>query len=56
MDREIYRVIVDRMGRYSICPADYPASPEWTDVGKIGTRDECLVYISQALDSGDRPS
>ena len=43
----VYRVVINREEQYSILPI-HEGNPEgWTDVGKKGTKEECLAYILQ---------
>lgn len=42
-----YKVVVNHEEQYSIWPAERDNAPGWRDVGKIGTRDECLAYIKE---------
>lgn len=43
----VYKVVVNDEEQYSIWP-EYRASPlGWQEVGKSGTKAECLAYISQ---------
>jgi MbtH protein len=46
-DRTQYRVVINHEEQYSIWTAEKPNPPGWTDVGKSGTKDECLDYIEQ---------
>jgi MbtH protein len=46
-DTTIYKVVINHEEQYSIWPA-YKENPlGWTDVGKSGTKDECLAYIKE---------
>ncbi len=45
-DRE-YRVVVNHEEQYSIWPVDREVPLGWKDVGKQGTRQECLDYIEE---------
>ena len=45
-DRQ-YRVVINHEEQYSIWPVDRKNPPGWTDVGKQGTRRECLDYIEE---------
>ena len=53
MDREeredttVYKVVVNHEEQYSIWPADRENPLGWTDIGKGGTKAECLVYIKE---------
>ena len=46
-DNRIYKVVVNREEQYSIWPADRENALGWTDVGKTGTKAECLAYIQE---------
>ena len=44
-DTTIYKVVVNHEEQYSIWP-EYKAIPNgWRDVGKLGTKKECLEHI-----------
>ena len=46
-DTVIYKVVINHEEQYSIWPA-YRANPlGWNDVGKEGTKDECLEHINE---------
>ena len=47
-DTTIYRVVMNHEEQYSIWPADREDAPGWKDVGKNGTKAECLAYIKEA--------
>ena len=47
-DNTIYKVVVNHEEQYSIWPADRENPLGWKDVGKGGTKTECLVYIKEA--------
>jgi MbtH protein len=51
----IYNVVINDAGQYSIWPADRPNAPGWRDVGKSGTKEECLQFIQQAWMSEPEP-
>jgi MbtH protein len=42
-----YRVVMNQEEQYSIWPAGRPLPPGWTDVGRDGTRQECLDHIGR---------
>ena len=42
-----YHVVVNHEGQYSIWPADRENALGWNDVGKSGTKAECLEYIKE---------
>ncbi|HKR22608.1 MAG TPA: MbtH family protein [Pyrinomonadaceae bacterium] len=44
-DTTIYKVVMNHEEQYSIWPADRENALGWTDVGKTGTKEECLAYI-----------
>lgn len=46
-DTTIYKVVVNHEEQYSIWP-EYKENPlGWRDVGKVGTKAECLAYIKE---------
>jgi MbtH protein len=46
-DTTIYKVVVNHEEQYSIWPADRENALGWSDVGKVGSKGECLAYISE---------
>jgi MbtH protein len=46
-DTTIYKVVVNHEEQYSIWPADRENALGWNDVGKTGTKQECLAYIEE---------
>ncbi|MGI2906697.1 MULTISPECIES: MbtH family protein [Tolypothrichaceae] len=46
-DTTIYKVVVNHEEQYSIWPSERENAPGWTDVGKSGTKEECLAYIKE---------
>jgi MbtH protein len=46
-DNTIYKVVVNDEEMYSIWPADRANPLGWKDVGKSGTKQECLAYIEE---------
>jgi MbtH protein len=46
-DNAIYKVVVNHEEQYSIWPADRENPLGWRDVGKSGTKAECLAYIKE---------
>ena len=54
-DDTIYKVVVDKEGRYSIWPADRENALGWNDAGKSGTRAECLAFTEEALTDAAAP-
>ncbi|HEV2668341.1 MAG TPA: MbtH family protein [Blastocatellia bacterium] len=46
-DTTIYKVVVNHEEQYSIWP-EYKENPfGWNDMGKAGTKAECLAYINE---------
>ncbi len=43
----IYKVVINHEEQYSIWPADRDNPLGWSDVGKSGTKQECLDYIEE---------
>jgi MbtH protein len=46
-DNTTYKVIINPDEQYSIWPADREDPLGWRDVGKIGSKQECLAYIQE---------
>lgn len=46
-EQDIYRVVVNHEEQYSIWPVEIENAPGWKDVGKTGSKAECLAYINQ---------
>ena len=46
-DNIIYKVVVNHEEQYSIWPVDKDNPLGWKDVGKTGTKAECLAYIKE---------
>ena len=46
-DDTIYKVVVNHEEQYSIWAADRPEPLGWHDVGRTGTKRECLAYIQE---------
>jgi MbtH protein len=44
-DTRIYKVVINHEEQYSIWFADRENALGWKDVGKVGTKKECLDYI-----------
>ncbi|HOW70246.1 MAG TPA: MbtH family protein [Phycisphaerae bacterium] len=42
-----YKVVVNHEEQYSIWPAERENALGWRDVGKEGTKEECLAYIKE---------
>ncbi|MEH1790842.1 MbtH family protein [Nostoc sp.] len=43
----IYKVVVNHEEQYSIWSTERDNAPGWKDVGKTGSKEECLSYIKQ---------
>ena len=46
-DTTIYKVVVNHEEQYSIWPAHQENPLGWRDVGKSGSKPECLAYIKE---------
>jgi MbtH protein len=46
-DTTVYKVVINHEEQYSIWPADRENPLGWNDVGKSGTKQECLDYIEE---------
>ncbi len=46
-DNTTYNVVINHEEQYSIWPADRENALGWNDVGKTGTKQECLDYIEE---------
>lgn len=46
-DLTIYKVVANHEEQYSIWPAERENALGWNDVGKAGTKQECLAYIKE---------
>ena len=46
-DTTTYNVVINHEEQYSIWPADRENALGWSDVGKTGTKQECLDYIEE---------
>jgi MbtH protein len=46
-DSEVYKVVVNHEEQYSIWPVDKENALGWHDVGKSGTKEECLAHIEE---------
>ncbi len=42
-----YKVVVNHEEQYSIWPVGRENAPGWNDVGKSGTKEECLAHIGE---------
>jgi MbtH protein len=43
----IYSVVINPEEQYSIWPAHRENPPGWRDIGRQGTKSECLAYIEE---------
>lgn len=46
-DTTVYKVVVNHEEQFSIWPADRENPLGWLDAGKVGSRAECLAFITQ---------
>ena len=46
-DTTIYKVVVNSEEQYSIWPADRDTPLGWSEVGKSGSKADCLAYIKE---------
>ena len=46
-DTTTYKVVMNHEEQYSIWPADRENALGWSDVGKIGSKAECLAFINE---------
>jgi MbtH protein len=46
-DSRVYKVVINHEEQYSIWFADRENALGWKDVGKVGTKKECLEYIDE---------
>lgn len=46
-DTTVYKVVMNHEEQYSIWPADRENPLGWRDVGKSGTKAECLAHIEE---------
>lgn len=46
-DTTVYRVVINYEEQYSIWPVDREIPMGWRDVGKSGSKAECLAYIKE---------
>jgi MbtH protein len=46
-DRNVYQVVLNHEGQYSLWPVHREAPAGWKEAGKSGTREECLAYINE---------
>jgi MbtH protein len=40
-----FTVVVNHEEQYSVWPVDRPVPAGWREVGRTGTREECLAYV-----------
>ena len=46
-DTTVYKVVVNHEEQYSIWPADRELPLGWREIGKAGSRAECLAHIDE---------
>jgi MbtH protein len=46
-DNRVYKVVINHEEQYSIWIANRENALGWKDVGKLGTKRECLEYIDE---------
>lgn len=46
-DNAVYTVVVNEEEQYSIWPAGRVTPLGWRDLGRVGTKADCLAYIKQ---------
>ena len=46
-DKTIYKVVVNHEEQYSIWPEQRENPLGWSEVGKVGPKEECLAYIKE---------
>jgi MbtH protein len=46
-DTTIYKVVINHEEQYSIWPASRENPHGWQDVGRTGSKAECLAYIQE---------
>jgi len=46
-DTTTYKVVINQEEQYSIWPADRDTPLGWRDVGKTGSKEDCLAYIEE---------
>jgi MbtH protein len=46
-DNTVYKVVMNHEEQYSIWPASRENPLGWMDVGKVGSKAECLAYIKK---------
>jgi MbtH protein len=47
-DTDLYTVVINDEEQYSIWRVGREVPPGWREVGKTGTKDECLAYVEEA--------
>lgn len=45
IDGQVFQVLINIEGQYSIWPAAQPAPQGWTRTGPVGPKAECLAYV-----------
>lgn len=46
-DTTVYKVVINHEEQYSIWPTERANPLGWNDVGKQGSKQECLAYIEE---------
>ncbi len=46
-DQTVYKVLINHEEQYSLSHADRETPAGWREVGKRGSKDECLAYIEE---------
>jgi MbtH protein len=46
-DDRVYKVVVNAEQQYSIWPLERESPPGWSEVGKSGSKADCLAYIKE---------
>ena len=46
-DNLTYKVVVNHEEQYSIWPAERDSPLGWSDLNKVGTKEECLAFIKE---------
>jgi MbtH protein len=44
---QIYKVVVNHEGQYSLWPVNRENPLGWTDAGKTGAKSECLAFVEE---------
>ena len=44
---QVYTVVINQEGQYSIWSTDREVPPGWDEVGKRGPKEECLAFIDE---------